>query len=186
MSEQDLIAGCKKKDPRCQKLLFTTYAPKMLGVCRRYVDSLDTAEDILQDGFIKVFQKIDTYTGEGAFGGWIRRVFVTTALEHLRQNKAMQFNVSLDDINEIQADAGISVLSRLTVDDLMKCIAELPMGYRTIFNLYAIEGYSHKEIAEMLNIKENSSQSQLVRARKVLQEKVQSILNNDYVSQQAK
>lgn len=183
MNELDLIDGCKKKDPRCQKVLFTTYAPKMLGVCRRYVDNMDAAEDILQEGFIKIFQKIHTYTGEGAFGGWIRRIFVTTALEYLRQNKAMRFNVSIDEVNDIQTDPGISALSRLTVDDLMKCISELPAGYRTVFNLYAIEGYSHQEIAEMLDIKENSSQSQLARARKVLQEKVQAITRSDYASQ---
>lgn len=186
MNEQDLIAGCKKKDPLCQKLLFNTYAPKMLGVCRRYVDSIETAEDILQDGFIKVFQKIHTYTGEGTFGGWIRRIFVTTALEYLRQSKAMRFSVSIDDVYDVQTDPGMSAISQLTVDDLMKCVSELPVGYRTIFNLYAIEGYSHKEIADILDIKENSSQSQLTRARKVLQEKVQAIIGSDYVSQEAK
>ncbi len=186
MNEQELIAGCKKKDPHCQKELFSMYAPKMLGVCRRYVDSTETAEDILQEGFIKIFQKINTYTGEGAFAGWIRRIFVTTALEHLRQSKAMRFSVSLDQVNDIQTDPGMSALSQLTVNDLMKCIEDLPIGYRTIFNLYAIEGYSHKEIAEMLNIKENSSQSQLTRARKVLQEKVQAIIGSDYESQASK
>lgn len=186
MNEQDLIAGCKKKDPRCQKLLFNSYAPKMLGVCRRYVDNIETAEDILQDGFIKVFQKIHTYTGEGAFAGWIRRIFVTTALEYLRQSKAMRFSVSIDDVYDVQTDPGMSAISQLTVDDLMKCVSELPVGYRTIFNLYAIEGYSHKEIADILDIKENSSQSQLTRARKVLQEKVQAIIGSEYVSQGAK
>lgn len=186
MNELDLIAGCKNKDPRCQKELYTMYAPKMLGVCRRYVDSIETAEDILQEGFIKIFQKINTYTGEGAFAGWIRRIFVTTALEHLRQTKAMRFSVSLDQADDIQTDPGLSVLSQLTVNDMMQSIAELPVGYRTIFNLYAIEGYSHKEIAEMLNIKENSSQSQLTRARKVLQEKVQAIIGRDYGSQATK
>ena len=186
MNEQDLIDGCRKKNPQCQKLLFNTFAPKMLGVCRRYVDNIETAEDVLQEGFIKVFQKLHTYTGEGAFGGWVRRVFVTTALEYLRQNKAMRFNVSIDEGNDIQTDPGLSVLSRLTVEDLMKCVSELPTGYRTIFNLYAIEGYSHQEIAKMLDIKENSSQSQLARARKALQEKVQALTGCDYVSQEAK
>lgn len=186
MNEQDLIAGCKNKDPYYQKILYETFAPKMLGVCRRYADNLETAEDILQDGFVKIFLKMDSYTGNGAFAGWVRKIFITTALEYLRQNNLMRFNVPIDEIENMEDELNISVFSRLTENDLMACIADLPSGYRTVFNLYAIEGYSHYEIGKMLNIKESSSQSQLVRARKILQKRVQSIIGQDYAIRKAK
>jgi len=183
MDEKDLIAGCKRRDPLSQRLLYTAYAPKMLSVCNRYVNDIDTAKDVLQDGFVKVFTKIDTYSGEGAFAGWVRRIFITTSLEYLRQNNALRFSMSADDYENIEDEFNTSVLSQLTVDDLLACIAKLPSGYRTVFNLYAIEGYSHSEIANMLNIKESSSQSQLVRARRILQENVKSIIGYDYAKQ---
>lgn len=156
------------------------YAPKMLGVCRRYVDDIETSQDLLQEGFVKVFGKIDTYKGEGVFAGWIRRIFVNTSLEYLRKNSSMKFSVAIEECKNIEDEFNTSVLSELTTEDLLNCVAQLPIGYRTVFNLYAIEGYSHNEIAEMLNIKESSSQSQLTRARKILQSHVQSIIGQEY------
>lgn len=184
MNEQDLIEGCKKKDPISQRKLYTAYAPKMMSVCCRYLNDRDTAKDILQDGFIKVFTRIGTYTGEGSFAGWMKRIFVTTALEYLRHNDSMKFTVPLDEYINVEDEINTSVLSQLSADDLMDQISKLPSGCRTVFNMYAIEGYSHNEIAKMLKIKENSSQSQLVRARKILQKNIMSKVGKEYARQQ--
>ncbi|MDP4277291.1 MAG: RNA polymerase sigma factor [Bacteroidota bacterium] len=184
MDEQELIAGCRRKDPSFQKMLYNTYAPKMMSVCYRYVTDKDTAQDLLQDGFLKVFTKIGTYTGEGSFAGWIRRIFVTTSLEYLRRHALMKFTCPLDDYDsQIEDDGNASALSRLTAEELLALIAKLPAGCRTVFNLYAIEGYSHSEIAGMLKIKESSSQSQLVRARKMLQRTIEPIIGEAYARQ---
>ncbi len=186
MDENELIAGCKRRNPQSQRTLYQVYAPKMMSVCFRYVNNRNVAQDLLQDGFVKVFTKIDTYTGEGVFAGWIRRIFVTTSLEYLRKNESIMFRVSLDECENIEDEGIASILSQLTADDLLACIGKLPLGYRTVFNLYAIEGYSHSEIAEILKIKENSSQSQLARARKILQESVKSIIGKEYAKQGTK
>jgi RNA polymerase sigma factor (sigma-70 family) len=183
MDEQDLIGGCKRQDPLSQKRLYQAYAPKMMSVCYRYVNDKDVAKDLMQDGFVKVFTKIGTYSGEGSFAGWIKRIFVTTSLEYLRQNGYMKLTVPLDEYENIADEASTSALCQLSANDLMGYIAKLPPGCRTVFNLYAIEGYSHSEIANMLSIKENSSQSQLLRARRILQKKIKTIIGIDYAIQ---
>lgn len=170
--EQEIIAGCRRGEAQARKQLYEQFAPAMLSVCARYSGNRDTARDLLQDGFIKVFTKIDTFTGSGSFAGWIRRIFVTTSLEFLRQKDALRLSINLDELNNIADEIDISIVDKLSADDLMKCISELPDGYRTIFNLYAIEGYSHAEIAEMLHVKESSSRSQFGRARQLLQRKI--------------
>jgi RNA polymerase sigma factor (sigma-70 family) len=147
----------------------------MMSVCFRYVNNRETACDLLQDGFIKIFTKVDTYTGTGSFAGWMRRIFVTTALEYLRQNNALKQSANIEDYENYFENNEISAIEKISVDDLMKCIASLSDGYRTVFNLYAIEGYSHAEIAEMLNINEATSRSQFMRARKILQKSVREI-----------
>ena len=176
MDEQSIIAGCKRGESAARKELYELYAPVMLSVCARYVNDRETARDLLQDGFIKVFTKIDTYSATGPFGAWVRRVFVTTALEHLRKYDTLRSGVRMDDCEGQVEDKDASILDRLSADDLLGCISRLPNGYRTVFNLYAIEGYSHKEIAAMLHIQEASSRSQFIRARKTLQEIVQSLI----------
>lgn len=176
--EQRLIAGCIDKEPWAQKQVYELYAPAMLTVCVRYVTDRETARDILQDGFMKVFTKIHTFSGTGSFPGWIRRIFVTTALEYLRRNDALKQSESIDEYNYTIEDVDISVLDKIAASDLMTCISKLPVGYRTVFNLYAIEGYSHLEIANTLNISENTSRSQFMRARKILQKTVQSLFNS--------
>jgi len=186
MTTEEIIAGCIKKDLHCQRVLYETYAPKMLGLCRRYVNDIESAEDILQDGFIKIFTKIDTYEGIGCFSGWIKKVFITTALEHIRKNNIMKFSISIDEISNIKSDSDNLILSALTMNDLMTCISSLPIGYRTVFNLYAIEGYSHQEISDMLNISISTSQTQLLRARKVLQKTVTSLIGQDHASRRVK
>jgi len=155
----------------------------MLSVCVRYVTESGDTRDLLQEGFIKLFTKIDSFSGTGAFGGWVRRIFVTTALEHLRQNDALKQSSSIEEYGNYIENADTSVLEKISADDLMKCIAGLPDGYRTVFNLYAIEGYSHAEIAEMLNISEGTSRSQFMRARKILQKNLLSLHGQDYAKQ---
>jgi len=176
MDEQQLVEGCKRGESWARKQLYENYASAMLGVCMRYVSDRETARDLLQDGFIKVFTKIDMYSGTGSLGGWMRRVFATTALEHLRKNDALRTSVNIDEYNEANEGFDYSVLEQLSADEIMACIAELPNGFRTVFNLFAIEGYTHNEIAEMLNIKESTSRSQFIRARKALQKSVQSLI----------
>ena len=173
--EQRLITGCKKGETWAQKQVYELYASDMFSVCVRYVSDRETARDLLQDGFIKIFTKADSYSGTGSFAGWIRRIFVTTALEYLRQNKAFLESASLDDLSYLIEDEDVSILDKISADDLMTCVSNLPNGYRTVFNLYALEGYSHAEIANLLNISENTSRSQFMRARKILQEKVREM-----------
>ena len=181
--EEQLIAGCKEGKSWAQKEIFERYSSVMLSVCVRYVTDRETARDILQDGFIKLYTKIDTYSGSGSFAGWIRRLFVTTSLEYLRQNDALKQSASIEEYGNSIADNDATVLDKISADDLMECITKLPDGYRTVFNLYAIEGYSHTEIAEMLGINESTSRSQFMRARKILQTNVQSFIGQDHARQ---
>ncbi|MDR0541500.1 MAG: sigma-70 family RNA polymerase sigma factor [Dysgonamonadaceae bacterium] len=173
--QQDLIAGCKRKDTRARKKLYELYAPAMLGICVRYVDEKETARDILHEGFIKVFTKIESYSGAGSFEGWMRKIFVTSALEYLRSIKAFGGTVSLDYWNETADNNDTDIVEQLSAEEIVRCINELPPGFRTVFNLYAIEGYSHAEIAQLLNIQEVSSRSQFARARKMLQTKIRDL-----------
>lgn len=180
VDEQKIIAGCLSGEPWAQKKLYELQAPAMMSVCVRYVTDRETARDLLQDGFIKIFTKIESYSGSGSFAGWVRRIFVTTALEYLRQKDALKQSTSIDEFSNYFENVDESVLDKISADDLLVCVSELPNGYRTVFNLYAIEGYSHAEIAEMLDINENTSRSQFMRARKILQKNVLSIIDQDY------
>jgi len=169
-NEHNVIAGCKRREMWARKELYEHYAGSMLSICARYTGCRHSARDVLQDGFYKVFTKIDDYSGSGAFEGWLKRVFVTTALETLRKKRLAP--IIIDEYEEIIEDTGILAFDKLSADDLHRSIAGLPDGFRTVFNLYAIEGYSHAEIAKMLKIKEATSRSQFMRARQILQEKV--------------
>ncbi|MCC8199585.1 MAG: sigma-70 family RNA polymerase sigma factor [Tannerellaceae bacterium] len=179
MEEQLLIIGCKRAESWARKKVYELYAPVMLSVCMRYVRDRETARDLLQDGFIKVFTKVGTYTGQGSFEGWIRRIFVTTALEYLRAKDAIKQSVSLEDYPEAGEDQQGNVLDKLSADELLECIGKLPRGYRTVFNLFAIEGYTHQEIADMLGISVVTSRTQFMRARNLLQKSVQSLLEQE-------
>ena len=172
--EQTLIEDCKRNRASAQRRLYDLYAPRMLGVCVRYVGNKDTACDVLQEGFIKLFSKIDSYT-EGSFYAWARRIFINTALEMLRQQDVLRFATNIDDFNEVFEDNNASAIDKISEKDLMNCITELPEGYRTVFNLYAIEGYSHAEIGNMLKIEESTSRSQFSKARKSLRTKIEKI-----------
>ncbi len=174
MDEQQLIAGCKKGNRLAQRELYDKYAPRMLAVCMRYVNDRETARDLLQEGFIKVFTCIDSYSGLGSFEGWVRKVFVNGALEYLRKTDVLREATDLDNAPElVQPEA--SVLSNISAAELMKMIQQLPAGFRAVFNLFAIEGYSHREISEMLKITESTSRSQYTRARQMLQKQIMNL-----------
>ena len=168
--ETDLIQACRKQNSKAQRQLYEKYAPIMLGLCRRYVRGELESEDVMIKGFMKVFSKINSFEGKGSFEGWMKRIMINEALGYIRKNKAMYLET---DIEEADKEPDFDKLStELEAKDLLKMINELPSGYRTIFNLYAIEGYSHKEIGELLGINENTSKSQLSRARMHLQKKL--------------
>ncbi|MFT3884340.1 MAG: sigma-70 family RNA polymerase sigma factor [Flavobacteriales bacterium] len=167
MTDEQMVAGCLNGEPTAQEALYRTYARKMMSICMRYASGRDQAQDMLQDGFVKVFQKMDHYRGEGPLGGWIARTMVNTALDHLRRNKPYDHGVDLANAEHLHAEDE-HVLSSMSTDELMALIQALPPGYRTVFNLFAIEGYPHKEIGEMLGISENTSKSQFMKARAYL------------------
>lgn len=174
MNEKELIEACKNNDVRAQKLLYETFTRKMMSVCLRYADNREMAEDFLQDGFIKVFSSIRSYSYEGSFEGWMRRIFVNTALEALRKNDLLRNGVELNAL-EPQQEADYSAVEKISADELMELIAQLPPGFRTVFNMFAIEGYSHREIAETLNINESTSRSQYTRAKRLLQKWIKEL-----------
>lgn len=169
--DHTLIDSCIKGDRAAQKALYDRLAPRMFPLCIRYVSDRNLAEDVLQDGFVTLFTRLQDYKGEGSFEGWARRIFVTTALMNLRKKDALKMSDDLEAARGIRTDAP-SQLQNLRYKDLMAMITELPPGFRTVFNMYAIEGYSHKEIGEALGISETTSRTQLSRARQWLQNKI--------------
>ena len=167
----NIIKACLKGDRAAQKRFYQIFSDKMYGVCFRYTSNEDEAKDILQDGFIKVFLNLNKFNNKGSLEGWIRKIIVNTALERFR-DKNYLFAVSMDSGYEVGEKEYDHIISELSAKDLLKLIHELTPQYRAVFNLYAIEGYSHKEISEKLNIKEGTSKSNLSRAREILKEKV--------------
>ncbi|MFN2457449.1 MAG: RNA polymerase sigma factor [Chitinophagaceae bacterium] len=174
-SDTDLIDGCIRGESKMQYELYNRFAPKMYGVCLRYAGDAEEAEDILQEGFIKVFKKLESFRGEGSFEGWIRRIFVNTAIEHFRRKTYLQ-PITEKEENTIEAKY-LSVLDSLAEKDIINLIQKLSPGYRTVFNMYVIEGYTHKQIADLLGINEGTSKSQLSRAKMILQDLVKQYLD---------
>ena len=169
-SELDMIEGCKKGDRQAQKLLYDRFSGKMYALCCRYVKDKMEAEDVLVTAFTKILDRIDQYKSEGSFEGWIRRVIVNESLSYLRRNKSMYIET---DIEAADHEPNYDRLeNHLEAQDLLQVISELPSGYRIVFNLFAIDGYSHKEISKQLGINENTSKSQLSRARSLLQKRL--------------
>ena len=167
----ELIQRCKAGERKAQEALYKQFASKMLGVCSRYATDRMEAEDMLQNGFIKVFQKLADYRGDGSFEGWTRRIMVHSSIEYYRKHHKMMQLVELDEaVSEPPTDP--LATARLAANDLLLLIQQLSPGYRIVFNLYAIEGYSHKEIAAIVGITEGASKSQLSRARSILKEQV--------------
>ncbi|MBS1563780.1 MAG: sigma-70 family RNA polymerase sigma factor [Bacteroidetes bacterium] len=160
-----------------QELLYQRFSPKMYAVCLRYANNTDDAQDLLQEGFIKVFRNLARFRNEGSFEGWMRRVFVNTAIEHYRRK------VNLNSIGEREEqtipDNSLNILDELGERDIVQLVQELAPGYRSVFNMYVIEGYSHKEIGEMMGISEGTSKSQLARAKAILQKKVEEFLDSN-------
>lgn len=164
--EKSLIKKAISNNREAQKQLFEQYSPKMLGVCRQYVKDLHHAEDLLLQGFLKVFTNLHKFKHEGSFEGWIRRIMVNTCISYLRKKN----RIDLSDEDYVFNDSATESLESTTVEDIQKLIDQLPEGYKMVFNLFAIEGYKHSEIAQQLKISESTSKSQLFKARKMLQE----------------
>jgi RNA polymerase sigma factor (sigma-70 family) len=164
--ESTLVEACKQGKPAAQKTIYDKYSHKMLGLCCRYIADVMQAEDVMITGFVKVFEKVESFKNEGSFEGWIRKIMVNEALGYLRKHKNIYLTVGIDDL--YQEPTYVPESTTLETEDLLKLVQRLPEGYRTVFNLYAIEGYNHKEIGEMLGISENTSKSQLSRARNLL------------------
>ena len=175
-----LLEGCRKGDRKAQEALYKTLASRMMGVCMRYAKDTFEAEDVLQMGFVKVFQKVSEFRGDGSFEGWIRRIMVNTAIESYRKNLR---NLNVVDIDEVYDQPQSTFdMSGLELKDLLKLVQQLSNGYRLVFNMYVIEGYSHKEIAGQLGITEGASKSQLSRARAILKEKIIKMEGLNYAS----
>ncbi|MEO8412835.1 MAG: RNA polymerase sigma factor [Ginsengibacter sp.] len=174
-SESDLIKGCINGNRQMQEHLYKKFSPKMYGVCLRYLGNTDDANDVLQEGFIKIFKNLTKFRADGSFEGWIRRIFVNTSIEHFRKK------VKLYNVTEVQEntseDTALNVLDTLAVKDIILLVNELSPGYKTVFNLHVIEGYSHKEIADLLGITEGTSKSQLARAKGVLKKSLEKMTN---------
>ena len=174
--ELKLIESCIKGDRASQKAIYDRLAPRMLPLCMRYVGDRSLAEDVLQDGFITLFTHLDSYKGNGSFEGWARKIFVTTALMELRKKDALKMSDELDTVRGMKADLP-SQGQNIGYKELMKLVMQLPAGFRTVFNMYAVEGYSHKEIGDILGISESTSRTQLSRARICLQNMIKEIEN---------
>jgi RNA polymerase sigma-70 factor (ECF subfamily) len=181
MTEEVLLQGCIKNDASAQQELYQRCSPKMLSVCYRYAKNREDAEDMLQEGFIKVFSQISKFEKRGSLEGWILRIMVHTCINHLKKNKKFNDNVDLAyDGNLVVREDYIP--SIIQAKQIVETIRTLPVGYRTVLNLYAIEGYSHKEIGQLLDIEESTSRSQYTRAKSMLEE----MLLNKRIIQQPK
>lgn len=162
-----LIKGCLAQDPKSQKALFDTFAPTMYAICYRYAKNSDQAKDLLQEGFIKVYTKLSEFKFEGSFEGWLKRIFINNSLEYIRKELRQPDMVNVEDSHELASDT--FQFHAIDSKKIMAQIQKLPTGYRTVINLFIIEGYSHKEIAEMLGISESTSKTQLHKGRHMLQ-----------------
>lgn len=171
--EQRTIDLCIKGDRNAQKALFDLLAPRMYPVCIRYVGDREVAQDILQDGFVTLFSKLGSYKGDGSFDGWARRIFINTALMYLRKKDALKMSDELENARHLSSDLS-DQMDDIGYKELMKLITSLPAGFRTVFNMYVIEGYSHREIADILGITETTSRTQLSRARIWLQNRIKN------------
>ena len=174
MDELSLIQGCIEGNQRAQRKLFDGFSPKFFAVCLRYMKNNDEAEDVLQDAMIKVFSKLSEYSKKGSFEGWMRRIVVNTCLDQIRKNQKLKFDAPLEQ-EEYKLSTNAYIFEKLSADELIKEIQEMPPGYKVVFNMFAIEGFSHQEIAEHLGVAESTSKSQYLRARAYLKERILKI-----------
>jgi len=175
LDEKEIIEGCCHNDRKAQKDLYERYSSILLGVCIRYSGRRDEAEDILQDGLIKIYFNIKDFAGKGSFINWMKKIMVNTAITHYHRNLKHQYHQDIEDIREMDIEGASLSGAEFTRDELFNVIKELPHGYRMVFNLYAVEGYKHKEIAEMLEIDVNTSKSQYSRAKGLIRKKLGSL-----------
>ena len=175
MSDQQIIKLCAKHDRKAQQILYDRYSRLLLGVCLRYATDKAEAEDILQDSFLKIFFNIKEYSGTGSFIGWLRKIVVNTAITHYHKNLKYRYHVDIEDYISVETGTSSFEEDFFTSDELFKVLNELPSGYRMVFNLYAVEGFKHKEIAEMLSIDTNTSKSQYSRAKAVIRDKLEKL-----------
>jgi RNA polymerase sigma-70 factor (ECF subfamily) len=169
MTEELMLAGCLKNNAAAQEALYNRFSPRMLGVCYRFAKNREDAEDMLQEGFIKVFTQMHQYRNEGALEGWIRRIIVHTCINNLKKNKKFSDSLDIIHANSIHINEEM-IPSIMQAKQVVECIRMLPLGYRTVLNLYAVEGFPHKDIASMLDIEESTSRSQYTRAKAMLEE----------------
>ncbi len=164
MTDKELANGCAEGRRDAQELLWKQYSRKMMTVCLRYCDSREEAEDVLQEGFIKVFEKINQWQGTGPLGGWIRTIMVNTSLTYLRSRSKWRYTADIETVQNIDAEE-VSAISMMNEESLLKLIETMPSGYKTVFNLFAVEGFAHKEIADAMGISENTSKTQFLKAK---------------------
>ncbi len=174
ISDRQILQGCLKHDRRSQKLLFEKYSGMLMGICIRYATDVPEAEDILQESLLKVYLNIKDFSGEGSFIGWMRRIVINTAITHYHKNLKHKHYVEIEELYTSEAGESNIPDSRFTAGELQTVLDQLPPGYKMIFNLYAIEGYKHKEIAEMLEIDVNTSKSQYSRAKSFIRKKLET------------
>jgi len=172
MQEDQLIKKVLKGDGRAQKAFYDQFASKMYGVALRFAKDVDEANDILQEGFVKVFNNLSSYRSEGSLEGWIRKTVVNTAINYYKKNAKHKSSADIEMVMIFEKSSDESAIDQISAKELMKTIGELPIGYRTVFNLNVIEGYTHKEIGDLLDISENTSKSQLARAKAYLQKRI--------------
>lgn len=172
---KDIIHGCVRGEKRFQDMLFKKYASLLYGICLRYAKNKMEAEDVLQEVFVKIYQNIQTYHHDGSFEGWLRRIAVNTSITQYRKNLKHAFQEDIDDVSHHRGDLVYHEDLEFTKEEMMLCIEKLPTGYKTVFNLYVVEGFMHKEIADMLGIDVNTSKSQLSRAKTYLQKELLEI-----------
>ncbi len=175
MSDQQIIEGCAKHERKAQQVLYDKYSRFLLGVCMRYSNDKAEAEDILQDSFLKIYFNIQDFSGTGSFTGWLRKVAVNTAITHYHKNLKFRYHVDIEDYVSIETGVSSFEEDFFTSEELYRVLNELPAGYRMVFNLYAVEGYKHKEIAEILGIDTNTSKSQYSRAKAVIRDKLEKL-----------
>lgn len=179
MSDQELVKECMSGNRIAQKELFDTYSGQMMALCLRYAGNHSEASDMMQEGFIKVFEKLEQYKGKGPLGGWIRRVMVNSALIYIRREKKHSFHEDADEHVGL-SDENFDVFAQMAANEILNLVAQLPDGYRTVFNLYAIEGYSHKEIAEQLEISESTSKTQFHKAKLQLRKDIAALEGKEH------
>jgi RNA polymerase sigma factor (sigma-70 family) len=181
LSEDELVAECRRGNPRAQRVLYDRLAPKMMAVCLRYLRHTEDAEEVLMQGFVKVFSGLESFRQDGCLAAWVRRIMVNTALSYLRNQRPP--HVELDDCRASLCPVAAHAETDLATADLLRLVQRLPRGYRTVFNLYAIEGYTHPEISRLLGISEGTSKSQLAKARGQLQRQLAALNFTAYYSQ---